>query len=41
MNKISTTVIIGIVCVVLLGTLVFLNRDKFTKKEATQEGSQE
>ena len=34
MQKVSTAVIIGIVCVALLGTLVYLNRDKFgTKKE--------
>lgn len=34
MNKISTSVIIGIVCVVLLGVLVYLNRDKFGTKKA-------
>ena len=35
MQKVSTAVILGIVCVILLGTLVFLNRDKFASlKEA-------
>lgn len=34
MNKISTSVIIGIVCVALLGVLVYLNRDKFGTKKA-------
>ena len=34
MNKISTSVIIGIVCVVLLALLVYLNRDKFGTKKA-------
>jgi len=35
MQKVSTAVIIGIVCVALLGVLVYLNRDKFTSlKEA-------
>lgn len=33
MQKVSTTVILGIVCVVLLGVLVYLNRDKFTSQE--------
>ena len=37
MNKISTSVIIGIVCVVLLGVLVYLNRDKFGTKKATAD----
>ena len=36
MQKVSTTVIIGIVCVVMLGVLTYLNRDKFTsRKEVT------
>lgn len=34
MNQTKTAVIIGIVCVVLLGVLVFLNRDKFATKKA-------
>lgn len=34
MQKVSTAVIIGIVCVILLGTLVFLNRDKFASLKA-------
>ncbi len=34
MNKISTSVITGIVCVVLLALLVYLNRDKFGTKKA-------
>lgn len=32
MNKISTTVIISSVCVVMLGVIIWLNRDKFGKK---------
>ncbi len=35
MNQTKTAVIIGIVCVVLLGVLVFLNRDKLTKRAET------
>lgn len=38
MQKVSTAVIIGIVCVALLGTLIYLNRDKFgSLKPASQE----
>lgn len=36
MNQTKTAVIIGIVCVVLLGVLVFLNRDKFAAKKAIE-----
>lgn len=36
MNQTKTAVIIGIVCVVLLGVLVFLNRDKFATKKAVE-----
>ena len=36
MNQTKTAVIIGIVCVVLLGVLVFLNRDKFATKKAIE-----
>ncbi len=37
MNQIKTAVIISIVCVVMLGVLIFLNRDKLTKRaEATK-----
>ena len=40
MQKVSTAVIIGIVCVAMLGVLVYLNRDKFTsnKEDATPGG---
>lgn len=41
MNQTKTAVIIGIVCVVLLGVLVFLNRDKFSTKPADAEPVQE
>ncbi len=33
MQKVSTAVIIGIVCVAMLGVLVYLNRDKFASKK--------
>lgn len=33
MNQTKTAVIIGIVTVVLLGVLIFLNRDKFISKK--------
>ena len=33
MKKISTAVIIGIVCVVMLGIVIWLNRDKFSKEK--------
>lgn len=36
MNQIKTAVIISIVCVVMLGVLIFLNRDKFGSKETTK-----
>lgn len=37
MNKVSTTVIIGIVCVAMLGVVIFLQRDKFhTSKKETE-----
>ena len=32
MNQTKTAVIISIVCVVMLGVLIFLNRDKFSTK---------
>ena len=35
MNQIKTAVIISIVCVVMLGVLIFLNRDKLTKRAET------
>lgn len=35
MQKVSTAVIIGIVCVAMLGVLVYLNRDKFTSKSVS------
>lgn len=44
MNKVSTAVIIGIVCVVLLGVLVYLNRDRFrpaTAVSAAEEAKAE
>lgn len=34
MNKVSTTVIISGVLVLMVGTLIFLNRDKFSFKKA-------
>lgn len=45
MNQTKTAVIIGIVCVVMLGALLYANRDKFssqptqntTKQTTTQE----
>ncbi len=30
MNQTKTAVIIGIVCVVMLGVLIYANKDKFT-----------
>lgn len=33
MNQTKTAVIIGIVTVALLGVVIYLNRDKFGKKE--------
>jgi uncharacterized integral membrane protein len=41
MNKISTAVIVGIVCVVLLGVLIFLNRDKFHSSDNAAEAAAE
>lgn len=35
MNKVSTAVIIGIVIVVMLGVVIYLNRDKFHSATAT------
>ena len=35
MNQTKTAVIISIVCVVMLGVLIFLNRDKLTKQAET------
>lgn len=32
MNQIKTAVIIGIITVVMLGVVIYLNRDKFGKK---------
>lgn len=40
MNQTKTAVIIGIVCVVLLGVLVFLNRDKFATKNAVEPAAE-
>ena len=40
MNQTKTAVIIGIVCVVLLGVLVFLNRDKFATKKAVEPAAE-
>lgn len=40
MNQTKTAVIIGIVCVVLLGVLVFLNRDKFATKKAIEPAAE-
>lgn len=37
MNQTKTAVIIGIVCVVLLGVLIFLNRDKFSTKAPVED----
>lgn len=41
MNKVSTVVIIGIVCVVLLGVLVYLNRDHFHSTTAAVAATEE
>ncbi len=37
MNKVSTAVTVGIVCVVMLGVVIYLNRDKFHSSSATLE----
>lgn len=34
MNQTKTAVIIGIVCVVMLGALLYANRDKFSSQAA-------
>lgn len=36
MNQTKTAVIISIVCVVMLGVLIFLNRDKFATKKTVE-----
>ncbi len=41
MNKISTSVILGIVCIVLLSVLVYLNRDKFGSAKSDSAASGE
>lgn len=42
MNKVSTAVIVGIVGVVMLGVLIYLNRDKFhTSGEAVVSTEEE
>ena len=33
MNQIKTAVIIGMITVVMLGVVIYLNRDKFGKKK--------
>lgn len=37
MNQTKTAVIIGIVCVILLGALLYANRDGFTSKSTKKE----
>lgn len=37
MNKVSTAVIIGIVIVVMLGVVIYLNRDKFHTQASKAE----
>lgn len=36
MQKISTAVILGILAVVMLGVVIYLNRDKFGSKKAAE-----
>lgn len=36
MNQTKTAVIIGIVCVVLLGALLYANRDKFSSAKSVE-----
>lgn len=41
MNKVSTTVVIGIVCVAMLGVVIFLQRDKFHTSKKEVEAAEE
>lgn len=41
MNKVSTAVTIGIVIVVMLGVVIYLNRDKFHTQAAKAETVEE
>ena len=41
MDKVKTTVIIGIVLIVLLAVLIFLNRDKFARNKNTVTTTEE
>lgn len=40
MNQTKTAVIIGIVCVVLLGALLYANRDKFSSEKSVETTNQ-